>query len=105
VVLVLQRKEAKVNVAGYAALTLYVGAAYAEASGDQKSLLNTKLPPMIRRMRAEAHDEEQWRLATQSLLIRIHEVMGRDWRPRGQTGLTIAHLLKEATQERGRRKE
>jgi hypothetical protein len=88
------------NVGGYVALTMYIGAAFAEGSGDQKRLLHTKLPPMIKRMRQEAHDDEQWRLAVQSLLIRVQEVMGTGWMPKGETGDYIRRLMSESIQER-----
>lgn len=88
------------TVGGYVALTMYVGAAFSEGSGDQKRLLRTKLPPMIRRMREEAHDEQQWRLAVQSLLIRVQEVMGTGWTPRGETGEYIRRLMSESIKER-----
>lgn len=99
-----QGKAKAMNVGGYVALTIYVSAAFAEGNGDQRRLLHTKLPPMIKRMRAEAHDDEQWRLALQSLLIRIQEVMGVGWMPRGEIGEYIRRLISESIQEREAKK-
>lgn len=89
---------------GYLALTLYMGAAFAEANGDQKRLMRTNLQPMIQRMREEANDDVQWRLAVQSLLIRVQQVMGENWRPKGEAGDYIRRLLNESIQERAAKK-
>lgn len=84
------------SLGGHLAYTLYVGAALADANGDQTRLLRTKLPPMLKRMKELKDDDHNWRLAAQSLLMRIHEVMGKDWRPKGEWATQINALLKEA---------
>lgn len=83
------------SIAGQLALTLYVGAAIADASGDQKRLLNTTLPPLLRRAKQEAHDNAQYKLVVESMILTIGRIMGSEWRPRGEAADYINQLLKE----------
>lgn len=81
------------SVGGNLALVLYLRAAWAEASLDQKKLLRTKLNPMIKRMCQEVGNDHEYRLALKSMLIRLHEVMGKEWRPKGGDAEQIKLLL------------
>lgn len=78
---------------GYVALALYVRAAFEEATGDQRRLLRTKLPPMLRRMRELQNDDHNWPLAVKSLLLRVHQVMGPEWLPKEDSLKQIKLLL------------
>lgn len=82
------------SVAGYLALTLYVAAARNDANGDQRQLLRTMLPPMIQRMRDYQNDDHNWPLAAKSLLMRVHQIMGPQWRPKGEWDAYITTLLR-----------
>lgn len=81
------------SLGGYMAYTLYIGAAFADANGDQTRLLRTKLPPMLKRMRELQGDDHNWPLAAKSLLMRIQEVMGPKWRPSDPWMAQIKALL------------
>lgn len=80
-------------IGGYLALTLYVSAAVHDATPSQRRLLNTRLNPLLAQMKDLSGDDEQWRLAVKSLLIRLHGVMGNDWRPSGEWLAQINALM------------
>lgn len=83
------------RVGGYAAFTLYVAAAFNDATISQRVLLRTKCRPMLARMRELENDDHNWPLAAKSLLMRIHQVMGNKWLPEGEWSAYINALLKE----------
>jgi hypothetical protein len=85
--------------AGYMAFTLYVGAAMHDANGDQKRLMQTKLPPLISRAKTVTHDPDEWRLVAESILINVQRIMGPEWRPIGEWAERIDALLKEKAKE------
>ena len=87
--------ERKWRIGGYAAFTLYAAAAFHDATISQRILLRTKCRPMLARMREFEGDDHNWPLAARSLLMRIHEVMGENWRPKGEWSDYINALLKE----------
>lgn len=89
------REDMGVTIGGYAAFTLYIGAAFNEASPSQRVLLRTKCQPMLNRMRELSGDAEQWAIAARSLLIRIHEVLGEEWTPKEETMRHIRSLMAE----------
>ena len=85
---------AAMSASGYAAFTLYFGAALHDASGDQRRLLRTTLPPLIKRAKEEK-DPEQWKLIAQSMLIKVHQIMPEWPGPTGEWLAQIKALLPE----------
>lgn len=83
------------NVGGYLAFTLYVGAAVADATGDQRRLLDTNMNPLLKRMKEVQEDAREWGLVAESMLINIHRIMGPDWRPKEDWLRQIKFLLKD----------
>lgn len=84
------------SVSGYLAFTLYFGAALHDASGDQKRLLRTALPPLIRRAKVEK-DPDQWNLIAQSMLIKVHQIMPEWPGPTGEWLEQIKKLIPEGS--------
>jgi hypothetical protein len=81
------------NPGGYVAFTLYVGAAFREANRDQRSLLRTKLRPLIERMRQCSNDPREWGLVAHSIFININRIMGANWSPNEEWSRQIKLLL------------
>lgn len=90
------------NPGGYVAFTLYVGAAFRDANRDQRSLLRTRIPPMIERLRECSDNAHEWKLVAESILIVINRIMGPKWLPSEEWMIQINLMLgrADALQER-----
>lgn len=79
------------SLGGWAAFTLYIGAAHNDATPDQRELLRAKLPPYLDRIRND--DPAVWKPAVEDLLKAVNAVMGPDWGPTGEFDEWIRKLL------------
>lgn len=81
------------SVAGWLSFTLYVGAANADATPDQRDQLRERLGPLLPLIKSS--NPGVWRPAAADILNAIGEVMGPDWRPRDEWNDQIKLLLTE----------
>jgi hypothetical protein len=84
------------SIGGSAAFVLYFGAALHDASGDQRRLLRTTLPPLIRRAKEE-QDPEQWRLIAISMVMTVRRIMPEWPGPTGEWLTQIRKLIPEGS--------
>lgn len=71
---------------GWLAFSLYIGAANAEATPAQRTLLRTALPPLIQELRVS-------REAALPILQAVTRIMGPGWRPTGDWAHQIDLLV------------
>lgn len=83
-------------VAGYLALTLYVGAAINDADLAQKKRLQNEIKPHLDQLRT-AEEKKMVRNAVLGVFETIQEVMGPDWKPASAHWQFIQRLLRSLT--------
>jgi putative component of toxin-antitoxin plasmid stabilization module len=64
-----------------------------DATHNQRAQLNTRITPLIEKMRDD--DPGVWKPAAKGVFTEIREVMGPDWRPSGDWKKQIDLLLKD----------
>lgn len=79
------------SFAGWLSFTLFFGAAMHDATDRQRALLNTRITPLLSKMRD--NDPAVWKPAVGQVLETIQIVMGPNWAPSGDWKTQIDLLL------------
>lgn len=72
-------------LSGHLALVMFVAAARADATHEQRGRLDERLKPLIQSFRADGDPEP--------LLLKVIEIMGPEWEPSGEWKAWIDSLL------------
>jgi hypothetical protein len=81
-----------VSFRGWLAFTLYLGAAVAEATPDQRAALQREVKPLIAELRES-------NAAAPKILNVVTRVMGPEWHPTGEWEQFISNLIAEEEEE------
>lgn len=80
-------------VAGYLAFTLFFGAAWHDATEQQRETLRAKIKPLMEDMKEPSISPAHGRQLTVMILVETQRIMGDDWKPSGQWATQIDKLL------------
>lgn len=79
--------------AGYLAFTLFFGAAWHDATDEQREALRAKIAPLLEESKDKSTSPPRGRQLTAMILVETQRIMGDDWKPRDDWATQIDKLL------------
>jgi hypothetical protein len=79
--------------AGYLAFTLFFGAAWNDATEEQRAALRAKIAPLLEESKDESASPARGRQLTAMILVETQRIMGDEWKPQGDWSTQIDKLL------------
>lgn len=80
-------------LAGYLAFTLFFGAAWNDATEEQREVLRARIKPLLEESKDQSTSPARGRQLTAMILVETQRIMGDDWKPSGQWAAQIDKLL------------
>jgi hypothetical protein len=79
--------------AGYLAFTLFFGAAWSDATPEQREALRAMTTPLLEEYKDESTSPARGRQLTAMILEETQRIMGDEWQPSGDWATQIGKLL------------
>lgn len=81
-------------VAGWLAFTMFLGAAWNDATATQRQELQRHLNPALTQLKQDDLNAEQVRYLLRTILVYTQTIMGPSWEPTGEWMAVIQAMLK-----------
>jgi hypothetical protein len=88
-----RQAEGMSALAGYIAFTLFFGAAWNDATEEQREALHTKTAPLLEEAKDRSTSPARGRQLIAMILVETQRIMGDEWRPSGDWATQIDKLL------------